>query len=362
VSAKRKGSRSGRRAPARPPRGAGKLGHEPTGLARIPLLSFARAEAVGISRADLLDAAGLSEHDLTDADARIPLSKIVAGWRALIARVEHPALGLRLGRGVRVRELGLVGYAMANSADVGGALERLARYFHIINESVRCQLVSEARAVRIEVPAHPVLDAMRHPVDARLAGVLAVCREISRAKIVPVQVELSYRRPDDLAEHHAAFGRTKFLFGRRQASLTLRASDLALPVVACDTTLVRYLDRAAEDVLRSLTHRDGSFARRVARALWPALSAGAPSVASTAALVGVSVRTLQRRLGEEGTTFAKVLERLRQELALSLLHDRRLAIYEVAFLLGYSEPSAFYRAFRGWRGISPGKYRAKMKR
>jgi AraC-like DNA-binding protein len=331
-------------------------------LARIALVPFAYAQEHGVSRSELFHAAGLDEHRLADPDERIPLSKIVAAWRAIIERVPDPTLGLRLSRGVRVRDLGLVGYAMANSAHIGDALERLARYFRIINESVECRISKTARGVCINVQAHPSLDGMRHPVDARLAAILNICREMSGAKIVPVQVEFSYGRPPDLTEYRAAFGSTKLLVGRRQGSLTLRATDLALPVVARDVTLGRYLDLAAEQVLRSLEHRGGSFAGTVARAVWPTMSAGAPSLERTAVLLGVSTRTLQRRLGEEGTAFAKVTDALRHELALSLLHDRRLAVNEVAFLLGYAEPSAFYRAFRRWHGVSPSKYRATMKR
>ena len=87
------------------------------------------------------------------------------------------------------------------------------------------------------------------------------------------------------------------------------------------------------------------------------LSDGKPSLEHAAKALGTSVRTLQRRLKSEGTTFAALLEELRRELASGLVRSKDLAIYEVAYLLGYSEPSTFYRAFRRWHGVSPLEYR-----
>ena len=93
------------------------------------------------------------------------------------------------------------------------------------------------------------------------------------------------------------------------------------------------------------------------QAIWAELSSGPPTLPETARALGISTRTMQRQLKEEGTTYAEVLDALRREMAAGLLHNHTLAIYEVAFLLGYSEPSTFYRAFRRWHGMSPGDYR-----
>ncbi len=94
------------------------------------------------------------------------------------------------------------------------------------------------------------------------------------------------------------------------------------------------------------------------KAIWRNLSDGRPNLEHTAKMLGTSVRTLQRRLREEGQTFADTLETLRRDMAAGLLRNRELSVYEIAFLLGYSEPSAFQRAFRRWRGVSPRQFRA----
>ena len=126
--------------------------------------------------------------------------------------------------------------------------------------------------------------------------------------------------------------------------------------MAADETLTGYLDQLAEGVARALSE-SVTFRQRVCRAIWSDLSGGKPSVQQVASRLGVSTRTLQRRLEEEGTSFAQELDRLRQDLATRLLQDRSLAVYEVAFLLGYAEPSTFYRAFRRWKNVSPHEFR-----
>jgi AraC-like DNA-binding protein len=121
--------------------------------------------------------------------------------------------------------------------------------------------------------------------------------------------------------------------------------------------LVGYLDDLAAITLAPLEESDENMIAAVRRALWTMLPGGRPDLWRTAAGMGVSARTLQRRLGEEGSSFSRVLDELRRDLSDELLSDRKLSVAEVAFLLGYSEPSAFQRAFRRWRGVSPRRFR-----
>ena len=145
-------------------------------------------------------------------------------------------------------------------------------------------------------------------------------------------------------------------FGTLATALLLDNTDLQRPVVLSDPTVTGYLEHLADDTLARLGD-DRSTARRVRRLLWSELSEGVPGLGKVSRALGVSARTLQRQLRAEGTTFAAVLTALRQEMARPLLRDGRLAVSEVAFLLGYRDPSAFQRAFRAWHGLSPRAFR-----
>ena len=145
-------------------------------------------------------------------------------------------------------------------------------------------------------------------------------------------------------------------FGAPAACLALHPADVDRPVTTADEALNRYLDQCAETVLRELA-RDDSVAKEVLRTLWRQLSGGQLDLASTARHLGLSARTLQRRLHDEETSFGVLLDAFRREASVRLLRDRGLAVEEVAFMLGYSEPSTFYRAFRRWTGLTPRRFR-----
>jgi AraC-like DNA-binding protein len=284
----------------------------------------------------------------------VPLLAIINLWRYVSEHVDDPGVGVRLGATIRTRDLGLVGYAMYYSDTLLHALVRLARYIRIVNEAIQIKLEPDGDNLRVVLEAHPALDAIRHPVDCRLTTVLAYARELTGVDLVPVAVRFPYRRIETLGAHKRFF-RAPLEFGCSRSELVFRQRDVDRPVQAADETLTGYLDGLAHDVLEGLA--EGSFVDKVRRVVWSELSGGQPTLQRVATQIGVSVRTLQRRLGEQGTSFATVLERLRRDLAIHLLSDRSLAVYEVAFLLGYSEPSTFSRAFRRWHEISPQAYR-----
>src|SRR5262245_5698673 len=158
---------------------------EPTVLARIPLMLIGRAGTLGADEVRLRGRAATGGA-LGDPDARVPLSFMLAVWRRVVAALPQPTLGLRLGRRTRSRAAGLVGYAMAHSPTLDEALQRLSRYSRILNEASDYRIERTARHARIVLGADPTLDALRPPVDARLAGIIAVCREITGEAVAPI--------------------------------------------------------------------------------------------------------------------------------------------------------------------------------
>jgi AraC-like DNA-binding protein len=327
--------------------------NEPSGLARLALMHLERSTRLGLTREALLREARLEERQVQDPDSRIPLAAVARLWRSLAKHVSDPAFGLRLGAETRVREFGLVGYTMAFSSTVGSALRRLSHHSRIMSDSLVVALETEGEATWLRIDVQAALRALRPAADARLAAVLAACREIAAAPIAPLMVQLPYRRPTDVKDYETFFA-APLEFGALATAFLLRNEDLARVVAVADPTLTGYLDRLAEQALGSeRTVRD-----RVRRVLWSELTEAVPSLDRVASTLGVSARTLQRQLREEGTSFAGVLTELRREMAPALLRDGRLAVSEVAFLLGYEDPSAFQRAFRRWFGRSPRAFRS----
>src|SRR6267142_1076084 len=233
----------------------------------------------------LLREAKLDERQLRDPDARIPLAAIPRLWHAVTSHVPDPAVGLRIGADTRVREWGLVGYTMAFSGTVGSALKRLAHYSRVMSDALVVGLETERDATWVRLDVQPALRAFRPAVDARLAALLAACREMAGAPVTPLLVQLSYREPADLKEYERFFG-APLEFGALASSFLLRGEDLARRLAMADKTLVSYLETLAEQKLASVG-AEPTLRERVHRALWAELSERNPALEDVARGLGV---------------------------------------------------------------------------
>ena len=328
---------------------------EPTYLVRVAQLLLNDADRAGIDRATLLRDIDLDVALLENADARLPLHTVAAIARAVVARSSTPAFGLRAGAARNARDAGLIGYAMLHSATLRDALKLLARYGRIMGDHNRIEIEEAGTAATITFEGHPVLEAIHDLTELDVAWVVSGVREITTRALVPLEVRFPYAEPGHAAELRAYF-RGPLQFVAPHVAIVLKRDDLELPVAASDPTLAGYLDQLADNAVKALGE-DDSTTGRLRQVLWSRLSDGAPTLATAAAAMAVSPRTLQRRLRDEGVTFASALSKLRHDLAVRLLEDKTLAMYEVGFLLGYAEPTAFHRAVRRWRGMSPRRFR-----
>jgi AraC-like DNA-binding protein len=310
---------------------------------------------VGIDRETLTDAAAVTEEQLRDPDAHLPLAAEIALWQALAKHVSEPEVGVQAGAALRIRHVGLLGYLACFSATLRDALRRVQRYGRVFTEAVEFALQEGRPQVAFAV-CHPALGPGQWLAqDYRLAALLQLTREITGVDIVPTEVSFTYPQPSSTTAHREYF-RCPIHFGASTVSIVFRASDLDLPLVRADETLAGYLSKYAEHVLASLVH--GETLRHTVRAvIWSLLGDGPPSLKHVAAVVRMSPRTLQRRLAAEGTSVHGEIEEIRKTMALAVLRDRSIPIADVAFLLGYTEPSAFFRSFKRWTGTTPRRFR-----
>ena len=309
----------------------------------------------GIRRDILTDAAGITDENLRDADARVPLAAEIALWQVLAKHISDPEFGVRAGAAYRLRAMGLLGYVVGFSGTLSGALRRAQRFGRVFTEAVEFQL-PEGRPALALAKAHPALGpGLALAESFRLAAVLQLSREASNADIVPTEVTFTYPQPLMTIAHRDHF-RCPIRFGAPTASIVLIASDLDLPLVRADEALAGYLSRYADLVLASLVQGETT-RHMVHAAIWSALSDGPPSLEDVAGALRVPPRTLQRRLAAEGTSLRAETEEIRKTMALAVLRDRSIPIEEVAFLLGYAEPSTFFRSFKRWTGTTPRRFR-----
>lgn len=322
--------------------------HDAKQIARSPLLLLDCAETRGLDRAELMREAGLAAESLADPDARLPVANMRRLWQAVIERDDDPNLGLQVGVTATAKRMGLVGYAMYFSDDLFEAMLQLSRYERLISDALSFRITPRSSATVIRAGLRPYMIAQRHPVVATLAMLITIAREITQTEFQPLRVFVPMPQPADPQEYERVFG-AGVRFEADEATIEFSNEQITLPVVAHDHSLHNYLNELADSKLKALGEKDVKLVDSVRRSIWTSMQRGRPNLRGTASNLGMSPRTLQRRLGEHGLSFQLLLDELRRELSEELRAGQGYSATETAFLLGYSEPSAYQRAQRRWR-------------
>jgi AraC-like DNA-binding protein len=314
------------------------------------------AAARGVEPEEVYRAVNLNPAILSDPDNRIPFAQLVALYEHAARLTGDDAFGLHIGESSNPELFDVLGYVLVNSPTLGDALNRLVHYHSIWSDGAHFSLdVTGARA-RL---AYEYLDwqggARRHDCEMTLSISVSFARRVTGVAWSPREVSFQHPKPESVAEHRRIF-RAPVRFGRPANELIFDSSLLALPIKRADPGLCDILDRQAKELLAKIPRED-SLTDRVRGILREALNGGEPKLQTVAHKLGISVRTLQRKLRTEGTSIQDLLDEVRSDLSKSYLREPKLALCEVAYLLGFSEPSAFHRAFRRWTGMTPKAFR-----
>ena len=313
--------------------------------------------ALGHDADAIVAAAGLDASALDDLEGRVPHGVAMRLWSCAVAVTGDDDLGLHVAEAAPIQAFDVHAYAMLSSPTLRDAFERAGRYQRLIHDTTGYALESEPggeRAIlRHALPGgRPV---SRHPAELLAALWLRFGRLVTGDDWSPLEVRFAHRRPAGRHDHDRIF-RAPVRFGAGENAMVIARAVLDARNARSDLGLLDVLDRYAAGLLAGRP-RVNTVSERVRVHLDGELSGGAPSAEACARALGMSVRTLRRALRAEGTAFTELLEQARRERAARLLAGDRASIAEVAFLLGFSELSAFYRAFRRWTGMTPAQFR-----
>jgi AraC-like DNA-binding protein len=326
-----------------------------TFLATMGQVFVRLVEMHGIDAQALVREAGIDFATLRDPNARIPSSTgdaVVARAAALIA---DPAFALRAARCWHPSNLGALGHAWLASSTLRTGLQRLERYNRVLGEKAQIRVADARDGLRFTYDHRrrdPVLRAIG--TDFTLSLVLDMCRMNYGATLRPVEVRLSRPRPANIEPYRHFYGcQIHFEADEDSFLLTPRVADE--PLSTANRQLAGTLDNILAAQLAAL-NKDNVPARCKSSVL-EQLTSGEMSEGDMARQLHMSRRTLQRKLAESNTTYQKLVDDTRRDLALRYLEDAGKSITDVTFLLGFSGQSAFTRAFRRWTGMSPTTYR-----
>ena len=269
-----------------------------------------------------------------------------------VARNTNPYIGLDMGETLSAEDLGVVGHAMAASATIGDALILFSKYIYVF---------AQANNIRMDIGENKVIctysidilqpNQHRQDVEFALSYLMHIICSLSQKQFRPNLVEFSHSRFADSKRHLKVFD-CEVKFEQHANRIHFNKRILNAPIVTADPGLLTALKFYLDDRLK-VRSEDKNLLAKTRHLISVSLSNDAPDMKKIASQMGMSIRSLQRKLGEKNIIFSELVDSIRQTIAVDYIHNTDIHLTDVALMLGYAELSSFSRAFKRWYGVSP---------
>lgn len=295
---------------------------------------------------------------LDDHQSRLPVQQWQSCLDKVSSKLQDPLLGLHLGQTITAQHLGVLGYVLLSCPQLGAALERMERYQRLLYDLNPMQQHITDQHIKLQWGTDygrpgALVD------ETAVTAMVQFARDITGREIPVQSVCFVNERPDDTSAYENYFGGT-VQFAQSQTEIVFDIEWLSQPLRQPDAGLLSMLESQAEGLLLKLPDSKSTLAQAVRREIMRQVPEGKGNIADIAQALHYSPRTLHRRLLEEGLQFRAMRESALTQLANRYLQDKGLSIAETAQLLGYSEQSAFTRAYKAWTGLTPRQYRQQL--
>ena len=326
---------------------------EPVENLRVMADALAR---LGFDVTTMLARSGLRRQDLDDPDARVPCSALQQLLGAAFGERTRPNLAAHMASVVPIGAFPLLDYLIVTADTVAGALEQLERYFSLASAPCTLKVVPAAESARLLVTGavNPFLAQFQTSI------VVHHLREETNGALRVSHVSL-VEQPEDPRDLERLLGcavRAPAAWNGVEFPL----DAMPIPLRRRDPALRRVLEGHAASVVRATSRSHESIVDAIRGVVVTRLAHGVPDVDGIARQLAMAPRTLQRRLAAEGVSYQRIVDDVRREAANRLLADPSLAVNQIGYLLGFSEPSAFHRAFKRWHDATPQEYRQRQDR
>ena len=299
--------------------------------------------------------AGIESFSSKDPDVRMPTQKMFKVWNLAIEATEDPCFGLRVARQFQPAVLQGLGFAWLASDTLLDALNRVVRYSRFINTAAELRLEEKTDTTDlVAIMPDDLPNYVPAGVDLGMAMFLRMCQITAGRSLMPVHLGLQRPEPPCKAVFYEMFG-SSIEFDAADNRLCFETKLVNKPLTTANPNLARINDQTVIDYLARFDR--ASIAMQVRSRIIDQLPDGIPRQEHIAGSLNLSLRSLQRRLREEETSFKDLLENTRQTLARQYLRESHRSIGEITYLLGFSESSNFTRAFKRWTGMTPAEFR-----
>lgn len=316
-------------------------------------------EELGVPRAQLFAEAGVRPEVLGNPQGRLSFFDYNLLASSALALCAEPALGLLLGQRLNISSHGILGYAVLSSANLGMAIQFALKYYRVLGLTFELEMVELDQRFELRAFESMPLGALnRFIAEGLLASLYSIAQSLIGEPMQGVEVGFAYAPPSYAARYERVFG-VPVAFEQAYHRLSMPAAYMSRPMALANPATVHMCEQQCEALLASLDVQDALLTR--VRRLLMARPGDFPDLASAARTLHTSGRSLRRHLSSMGTSYQEVLDEVRKSLALQYLTTTHLPLYEIAYLLGFSDPSNFRRAFKKWTGKLPNDYRTEEK-
>lgn len=317
-------------------------------------------ESRGLSAVTVLGEVDLAPDDLNDPNGRIPFSKFDHLLNLTATSLDEPCLGLKLGQCIRPGHLGSHGFALMSCSTGGELMQQHVRY---------STLTIDAAHVVIEQSGNDYIRYLRSSLqdgtrlgrlqdELNMATTVAMARWFTnRNDLAPKWVSFQHSEPSD-ATSYLEFFNCPVYFSSSETAVCVDRSYLSITLPHANPQLRRMMDDVCAGLVKQLgTALEPGWVAQARQLILNSFKEGLPDIGTVADATDMSEEELKSQLAQRGTSFRGFVDELRQALALGYVRDPSLTLVDIAYLLGFSEQSAFQRAFKRWTGKSPGEYR-----
>lgn len=271
---------------------------------------------------------------------------------------EHlgPGFSVRIGQAMKMDDYGVLGMSWKTCSTAKEIFERSERYFILLSNTYvfKVERAGEYSNILLFRDAHRRGVALSN--EATFSATVVVLQAMTASDIAPVKVAFKHQPPADMSDYDSAFA-CPVLFKQKENAMTYRTADLEMRTAKADASINRFLLERVEEQTKGIEVSANKVVNDVERLIQDALPSGIPGIAQIGQHMGMSNRTLARRLADNGLTFRDLIKKTQIDIARDRLRNSTCSMAEIAFQTGFSEQSAFSRAFKRWTGQSPAEYR-----
>ncbi|WP_319480223.1 AraC family transcriptional regulator ligand-binding domain-containing protein [uncultured Draconibacterium sp.] len=267
-----------------------------------------------------------------------------------------PGFSVRIGQQMKMEDYGVLGLSWKTCSWAGEIFERSERYFKLLSNTYFFEVEKDIEISRVFLNREALRRGMELSNEATLSATVLVLRAITESDISPVEVSFKHAPPEKLDDYNKAFN-CPILFNQTQNYIAYKKEDLDRRTAKADESIHKFLVERVEEETKGIELSGNKIVNDVENLIRDALPSGIPGVEQIGQIMGMSRRTLTRRLSENGLTFRDLIKRIQEEVSRDLLKNPERSIAEIAFETGFSEQSAFSRAFKNWTNQSPVEYR-----